>query len=372
MTGMSEAESYYQAKRAFDPGDIRMGNRVPSFGPVRGAAHGREQEASEEGDRGRAGDAMKGRRSTIVPLAALAWLVALGGVFAAARQDAAPGGPFARLDVKQREALAVFLRAGGTGNFKPDGTKELVLYGTANRDDLLARLADVPFVNELTFKNLLATDAGLRHLAKLPNLRSVKVLETLGVGDPVLKRLCELKGLEAIQIGPDFDVRITDAGLAHLGGLPKLRSLRLEGAAEITDAGAARLKALVGLRELDLAGSGLTDAGLAQLKALRDLQELGLRRTKITDAGVVGLGGLAGMRKLDLSLTALDGTGLSGLRGMTALRELDLSDTRVTDAGLTHLGALVALRKLNLEGTKVTRAGVEGLRRALPRLSVLR
>jgi hypothetical protein len=305
-------------------------------------------------------------------MAALAWLVALGGVFAAGGQDAAPGGPVARLDVKQWEALAVFLKAGGTGDFKPDGTRELVLYGTANRDDLLARLADVPFVNELTFKNLLATEAGLKHLAKLPNLRSVKVLESLNVGDPVLKRLCELKGLEAIQIGPDFEVHITDAGLAHLGGLPKLRSLRLKNAAAITDAGVARLKALVGLRELDLAGSALTDAGLAQLKALRHLQELGLRRTKITDAGVAGLGGLTGLRKLDLSLTAVDGTGLSGLRGMSALRELNLSHTRVKDAGLTHLRALDALRKLNLEGTKVTREGVEGLRRALPGLSVVR
>jgi hypothetical protein len=372
MTGLSEDEEDYLAKRAFGPGAIRMGNRVPSFAPVRGGAGGREQQASDEGDRGRGGDAMRGGPSTNVPLAALACLVALGGSFAAARQEAAPGGASARLDAKQWEALAVFLRVGGTGNFKPDGTRELVLYGTANRDDLLARLADVPFINEVTFKNLLATDAGLRHLAELPKLRSVKVLETLHVGDPVLKRLCELKGLEAIEIGPDFDVGITDAGLAHLGGLPKLRSLRLRGAAEITDAGAAHLKALVGLRELDLAGSALTDAGLAQLKALADLQELGLRRTRITDAGVAGLGGLVGLRKLDLSRTALDGTGLSGLRGMTALRELDLSDTRVTDAGLTHLGALAALRKLNLEGTKVTRAGVERLRRALPRLNILR
>ena len=71
-------------------------------------------------------------------------------------------------------------------------------------------------------------------------------------------------------------------------------------------------------------------------------------------------------------MTALDGTGLSGLRGMTALQELNISNTRVTDAGLTHLRALAALRKLNLEGTKVTRAGVEPLRRALPRLNIVR
>ena len=315
---------------------------------------------------------MKRRTRTIVPLAALAWLVALGGVLAAARQDAAPGGVYARLDAKQREALAVFLRVGGTADFKPDGTTELVLYGTANRDDLLPRLADMPFVNEVTFKNLLATDAGLKHLAKLPNLRSVTVRETLFVGDPVLKRLCELKGLEAIQIGPYFDVHVTDAGLAHLGRLPKLRSLRLQGAAEITDAGAARLKDLVGLRELYLDDSALTDAGLAQLKTLKELEELGLHRTKITDTGVAGLGGLARLRKLDLSMTALDGTGLSGLRGMTALRELNISNTRVTDTGLTHLRALAALRKLNLKGTKVTRAGVEPLRRALPRLNIVR
>jgi Leucine-rich repeat (LRR) protein len=295
----------------------------------------------------------------------------LGDVFAAASQDAAPGGAFTRLDAKL-EALAVFLKAGGTADFKPDGTNELVLYGAANRDELLARLADVPFVNAVTFKNLLATDAGLRHLAKLPNLRSVTVRETIFVGEPVLKRLCELKNLEAIQIEQNHNVYVTDAGLAHLGGLPKLRSLKLQGAAEITDAGAGRLKALVGLRELDLAGSGLSDAGLTSLKALGQLQVLGLSRTKITDAGLARLVGLIRLRKLDLSTTAVDGTGLSALRGMTELRELDLSDTRVTDAGLNHLPALADLRKLNLERTKITRASTEPLRRALPRLSILR
>jgi hypothetical protein len=99
---------------------------------------------------------------------------------------------------------------------------------------------------------------------------------------------------------------VTDAGLKHLTGLPRLRDLDL-GGTKVTDLG---LKCLAGLRQLeklDLYDTAVTDAGLEHLKGLRQLQELDLSGTAVTDAGLEHLKGLRQLRTLDLSFTKAKG-----------------------------------------------------------------
>ena len=84
------------------------------------------------------------------------------------------------------------------------------------------------------------------------------------------------------------DRNITDAGLAHLAALPQLRELWLDGN-QITDAGLAHLAALPQLQKLFLDGTQITDAGLAHLAGLTQLQELWLYQTQVTDVGVTKL-----------------------------------------------------------------------------------
>ena len=62
------------------------------------------------------------------------------------------------------------------------------------------------------------------------------------------------------------NTRVTDEGLAYLGGLKRLEKLTLGGAA-ITDRGLAALRGLPELRDLDLFGTRVTEAGVRQLKA---------------------------------------------------------------------------------------------------------
>ncbi len=69
--------------------------------------------------------------------------------------------------------------------------------------------------------------------------------------------------------------KITDAGLKHLERLPSLRVLTLSDT-QVSDAGLEHLKCLADLRLLDLRGTDVTDAGLQHLRGLPELSTLRL------------------------------------------------------------------------------------------------
>jgi hypothetical protein len=95
----------------------------------------------------------------------------------------------------------------------------------------------------LNLANTSVTDAGLKALAGLKNLRRLH-LEKTGVGD---EGLAAVKGLGEIQYLNLYGTKVTDKGLANLSGLKKLKNVYLWQTG-VTDAGAADLaKALPGL-----------------------------------------------------------------------------------------------------------------------------
>jgi hypothetical protein len=109
------------------------------------------------------------------------------------------------------------------------------------------------------------------------------------------------------------------------------------------------LKDLKGsLVHLNLRGQDVTDAHLAHLKDLTSLTRLHLERTKITDKG------------------------LENLKGLVNLEYLNLYGTAITDPGLVHLEGMKKLKDIYLWQTKVTDAGVAKLKKALPKLEIVR
>src|SRR4051794_33934914 len=82
---------------------------------------------------------------------------------------------------------------------------------------------------------------------------------------------------------------ITDARLKHLAKLKELRSLSLWEERGITDAGLAHLAALTKLQNLNLYRCGITDAGLVHLHRMADLEQLFLRNPKVTGPGLSNL-----------------------------------------------------------------------------------
>ena len=85
-----------------------------------------------------------------------------------------------------------------------------------------------------------------------------------------------------------WNTKVTDAGLEHLRGLTKLRTLYLS-EIQVTDVGLQHLESLTGLCSLFLSSTMITDAGLEHLEGLTEMTLLDLSNTRITDEGLAEL-----------------------------------------------------------------------------------
>ncbi len=138
--------------------------------------------------------------------------------------------------------------------------------------------------------------AVLEDLGRLHRLERLDLAKLDGLNDDELAPLSGLTDLTELSLDQRFahnwfarqKVRPTDATLARLGHLKRLRDLNLAGN-RITDAGLAHLAGLVDLQILDLADTAITDAGLESLHGLRRLRYINLEGTKATPVGARAL-----------------------------------------------------------------------------------
>jgi internalin A len=115
------------------------------------------------------------------------------------------------------------------------------------------------------------------------------------------------------------DTKVTDAGLKELAGMKNLRKLNLSGCrsddrAKVTDAGLKELAGHKNLQWLDLSYTQVTDAGLKELAGLKSLKELDLRVTKVTDAGLKELVALKNLQRLYIFATEATREGVAALQ----------------------------------------------------------
>lgn len=251
-------------------------------------------------------------------------------------------GKTAWLPVENSEPIARLQQSGAKLSMKDGALRSVDLTDSAITDADMTTIGSLTSLEHLTLNGCrLLTDAGLAHV----------------------KRLSKLKGLGLER------TRITDVGLSHLSGLTGLEYLSLNG----THVGDAGLKHLVGLNRLAvlyLCGTGTTDAGLRAVKNTPALQWLDLRGTRVTDSGLAHLGGLGRLRLLSLHGTSATDAGMALLTELPSLEVLTLSRTSLTDAGLLALKKSPKLIDLDVTGTRVTQAGVNDLKGALPNCQV--
>ena len=226
-------------------------------------------------------------------------------------------------------------------------------------------------------------DAEFKAIGQLKSLKSLTLYgKCHGLTDVTLAHFAGLTALE--ELGTD-GIQVTDAGLKHLAALPKLRSASFFHIAfpdkGFTGAGFAAFKSLPKLERLTVAGTPFNDKGMAAIAELTQLKEFRTWHTYQTQAGNEQLAKLTGLRSLMLGQRlrqwngkpnplSIDDTTLATLAKMKALESLSLDEVRLTYAGLAQLKALPNLKKLTFPHADISEADIAKLRADLPKVAI--
>lgn len=125
-----------------------------------------------------------------------------------------------------------------------------------------------------------AGDKALKLAKGLAGIRFFDLFEACEaeeVSDEGLAHIEDMTGLHYLALGPG----ISDTGLMHLAKLKELRELRLDNARDVTDQGLESLKKLTKLKSLSLQYTDVAGPGLIHLAGLKQLRELNLEGTPV-------------------------------------------------------------------------------------------
>jgi hypothetical protein len=211
------------------------------------------------------------------------------------------------------------------------------------------------------------TDEDFRRVGALTGLKDLSLGQ--GLTDPTLSLLCGLPELEVLQTNQG---QVTDEGLKALAGLKKLRTLKLfHPGKAFTGAG---LASLTDLERLTVAGSlSFGDEGMAAVGKLVRLKEFRTWHAGQTLDGVKHLRELKQLKSLTLGQrlatkppTTLSDETLPVLAELSSLESLRLEEARLKPESLALLKTLTGLKSLVLEGIDIPEADVDRLRKELP------
>lgn len=237
----------------------------------------------------------------------------------------------------------------------------------------MAKLTDLPNLEELNFDSCLVGDWSIAHLADndvVPNLISLDLADT-ELTDLGMVHLEKFKNLKRLSL---FYCNISNGGLRHLGKLTSLEVLNLD-SREIGDEGLWHLRTLRQLKSLDIFSGRITDSGCSHLAKIKSLESLELCGGGIGDLGCSMLATLENLTSLNLSQNErITNRGAAALAALSNLKTLNLSNTRVTSSALIHFSDLIRLQSLALYGCRGIEdsRGLDQLQNGLPSLKCVR
>lgn len=249
-------------------------------------------------------------------------------------------------------------------------------------DEGLDRIAGLDQITRLFIEGGLLTDAGMRHLTRLPRLEELELGGPKGaVTDRGLEVLRYLKELRRFQCC--WTPGITDAGVANLSFCDRLERVDLMG----TPTGDGAINALRGKQYLRHLKTGrlVTDAGLPLLHDFPVFQtwqggtgNLGLMSFDtepnhllldgpFTDKGIESLRGLNGVYGLHFfwHVGRFSPDSLRILAELPHLEMLGCDGKICNDVAMRHIAAIPGLRALLAQGTVATDDGFAALARSL-------
>lgn len=255
-------------------------------------------------------------------------------------------------------------------------------------DKGLAELANCRLLEELYIGSPGVTDEGMRHVAKLTNLKKLMLFGCENVTNEGLAHLTTLQSLKHLNICRS---KITIGGLSHLNRIPGLYKLVLHDI--VQDHASLNISGLKNLEELTLAlkkerknNTSITQkftaadlVCLAKLKRLRWLQGI----NNVTNTGLKKLSGLTNMERFSFTATGLTDDGLKSLANMKNLDLLHINNKYpakasgtggriLTDEGLRYLEGLKMLTYIQIDSdNNFSNSAIRRLRRGLPNLYTL-
>jgi Leucine-rich repeat (LRR) protein len=262
----------------------------------------------------------------------------------------------ARLSPSARRHLRDRLRVdpedlSGLSALTPDDLHELRVYSLVRRDDaddrIIGPICRLTGLEVLSLSQTGVTGRGMERLTSLRSLRALVLSQEFSVGDAGLVSLKDQSGLEYL----DCATGATDAGLKHLGRLPRLRWLRLR-MGRIRGPGLAELAGVPTLERLSLWGTtGLTDNHVRYLEGLTRLKSLTLWGTDspLSDATLASIGKLNSLEELYFIriMTRFTAAGVAHLKKLSNLRHVSFGFSQIGADGLRHLAALPRLESIH-------------------------
>jgi len=207
-----------------------------------------------------------------------------------------------------------------------------------------------------------------RERVALAELRKIgDVTSWGGFGTQNWGRFGEYDGLTCVTLSPTKN----KPGKKDLEALRRIIKLNLTGSA-VTDEWLSNLDVshVGNVRFLNLSGTPVSDAGLACLAQMPRLKSLDLSNTFISNAGLKHVAQMTKLNHLDLSSTSIGDAGLKHIAQLPELRSVQLFQTLVTDDGLNELLPIKYLGGIGLHNTDVTTIGVERFRKAKQGINV--
>jgi len=265
------------------------------------------------------------------------------------------------------------LRSSWQGKIK--SLKTLYVCYSAVRDSHLARLTDLPALEELNFDSCPISDWSISHLAEnnvVPNLMSLDLADT-DLSDLGMMKISKFKKLKRLSL---FYCNLSNSSLKHLSSLSDLEVLNLD-SRDIGDSGLFHLRSLKNLKSLDIFSGRVTDYGCTHLVQIKSLESLELCGGVITDTGCSILADLENLVTLNLSQNErITNRGAAALAALSKLKALNLSNTQVNSGALHYFSDLKNLQSLalyNCRGMdKVNNMKLDRLQSGLPNLKCVR
>jgi Leucine-rich repeat (LRR) protein len=264
-----------------------------------------------------------------------------------------PGAMTVQLPPDDAEAVEQLKARGHVLETNEEGRVVRVTLVPTGNDELLELVSRLPNVERLKATGPNVTDAGLAHLAGHPRLR-VLDLDQANVSNA---GMAHLVSVPLVDINLKL-TNVTDEGVAHLANIPTLKQLRLV-KTNVTDAGVSHVQDMHELEWLDLQDViTVSNNCLPDVARCRNLRFLRVYGRSFEGEGIAPIGQMKSLRVLSMQQTGVgsptykpEDDNIHHLAGLVDLERLDLYGTFVNDASMAKLSSLTKLRDLSLRGT---------------------